>query len=328
MRHPTHKIVFLLLLLLVGHELFAQRSSKKAVQYFEKVADIIQNNYYFIDSINFSELKKRAKTFLSNAKSTEDTYPAIDTMLYNLHDKHSFFLKPSIFNKLDSLVPLKYPTGYTLKDNIGYIKVPAILGHNNLAQVWADSLRNIYDKIESENLKGWIIDLRGNFGGSMHPMLTGLYPFFGDTVIATVTIRNEGKHQYQFQNGNLIETLSNKPLFYFQSYKTGNHLPDRRKVAVLIDNKVASSGEITAIALIERPNTKFFGTQTAGIPTTVRTFKLSDGAFLGVVVGAFLDKEGKGYQSALKPLVYVSQRNDNSNSDETIAKAIEYLLNK
>jgi len=328
MHHPTHKILFLSLLLFVGHELFAQRPSKKAVRYFEKVTAIIQDNYYFIDSINFSQLKLRAKTFLSNAKSTEDTYPAIDTILYNLHDKHSFFLKPSVFNKLESLVPLKYPTGYTLTDNIGYIKVPAILGHNNLAQAWADSLRNIYDKFESENLKGWIIDLRGNFGGSMHPMLTGLYPFFGDTVIATVTIRNEGKHQYQFQNGYLIETLSNKPLFYFQSYKKGDHLPDRRKVAVLIDDKVASSGEITAIALIERPNTKFFGIQTAGIPTAVRNRTLSDGAFLGVVVGAFLGKEGKGYHSALKPSVYVAQRNDNSKSDETITKAIEYLLNK
>ena len=328
MRHPIYKILFLSLLLSVGHKLFAQRPSKKAVRYFEKVADIIQNNYYFIDSINFSALKLRAKTSLSNAKSTEDTYPAIDTMLYNLHDKHSYFWKSSISNKLDSLVPLKYPTGYTLSDNIGYIKIPAILGHDNLAQVWADYLRNIYDKIESDNLKGWIIDLRGNFGGSMQPMLTGLYPFFGDTVIATVTIRNVGKHQYQFQNGYLSEIFLDKPLLYFQSYKKGNHFPDRRKVAVLIDNKVASSGEITAIALIERPNTKFFGMQTAGIPTAVRIWTLSDGAFLGVVVGAFLDKEGKGYHSALKPSVYVTQRNDNSNSDETITKAVEYLLNK
>ncbi|MCY7421342.1 MAG: hypothetical protein LH478_06310 [Chitinophagaceae bacterium] len=82
------------------------------------------------------------------------------------------------------------------------------------------------------------------------------------------------------------------------------------------------------MAYIERPNTKFFGMQTAGIPTAVRTWTLTDGAFFGVVVGAFLDKEGKGYHSALKPSVYVTQRNDKLNSDETITKAIEYLFNK
>ena len=30
---------------------------------------------------------------------------------------------------------------------------------------------------------GWIIDLRGNGGGNMYPMLAGLKPFLGDTVL-------------------------------------------------------------------------------------------------------------------------------------------------
>lgn len=328
MRHPTTKLILLSLLLLAGQILFAQKPSKKAARYFEKVTDIIKGNYYFIDSINFSELKLRAKIFLSNAKSTEDTYPAIDTVLYNLYDKHSYFWKPLINNTIDSIFPLMYPTGYVLTGNIGYIKVPPMVGHNNLSQTWADSLRNIYNRIKSKNIIGWIIDLRGNFGGNVHPMLTGLYPFFGDTTIATFKIKNYGEGEYKFSNESLVESSSNKTLFAFQKYKTNNMLPDRRKVAVLINNEVASSGEIIAITFLDRPNTKLFGTPTAGIPTAVRNWTLPNGAILGIVIGAFIDKNRKEYLTSIKPAVNVAQRKDNSNFDETVIKATEYLLTK
>jgi carboxyl-terminal processing protease len=329
MQHSTNRSIFLfLLLLLVWQGLFAQKPSKRAVRYFENVANIIKSNYFYIDSIDFLALKSKAKTFLLNAKKTKDTYPAIDTLLYNLYDKHSYFWRPRINKGIDSIFPLKYPTGYKLTENVAYIKVPPIVGHHSYVQYWADSLRNVYNNLESENIKGWIIDLRGNFGGDIHPMLTGLYPFFGDTIISSFQIKNIGKCEYIFSNGFLIESHLNNPVFTFQSYKNSSSLPDRRKVAVLIDNKVASSGEIVLIAFCDRPNTKTFGSQTAGIPTIVRNWALSDNAFLGIVVGEFLNKQKQGYQSAIKPNVYVAQRNDNSNFDETITKALEYLLDK
>jgi len=328
MRHSTHKLNLLCVLCFTGQILFAQKPSKKAVRYFDKVADIIKNNYFYVDSIDFPILKSRAKTFLSNAKTTNESYPAIDTLVYNLHEKHSYFWRPRINNNLDSFFPLKYPTGYKLSDSIAYIKIPPMVGHYDSAQYWADSLRSVYNSLESEIIKGWVIDLRGNFGGNIHPMLTGLYPFFGDTVIASFLIKNMGKGEYIFSNGFLIETHLNKPVFTFQSYKKNSLQPDKRKVAILIDNKVASSGEIVSIAFCDRPNTKFFGTQTAGIPTIVRNWTLSDNAVLGIVVGVFLNKQKQEYHSALIPSVYVAQQNDNPNLDETITKALEYLLDK
>ena len=67
-----------------------------------------------------------------------------------------------------------------------------------------------------------------------------------------------------------METPEGKNVMQFISCKKLNSVVDKRKVAVLIDNKVGSSGEILTIALSNRENTKMFGTQTAGIPTIIR----------------------------------------------------------
>ena len=50
------------------------------------------------------------------------------------------------------------------------------------------------------------------------------------------------------------------------------------RVAVLVDCRVASSGEATAISFVGRPNTRFIGTPTRGLSTSNGGYALSDGA--------------------------------------------------
>src|SRR6185436_13173228 len=102
--------------------------------------------------------KNKAYSLISNAKKRSDTYNAIDTILKNLYEGHHFFLLPQIMKRLDEYEPLTYPTGRVISDEIGYIKIPPMLGHFKLIQAWSDSLRNIYDRINHSNIKGWIID--------------------------------------------------------------------------------------------------------------------------------------------------------------------------
>ena len=324
MQHLKIQTLLLISFLIIGQNIHAQKPTKTAKRYFSKVADIIKNNYYFIDSVNFNEIEFKAKQYLSQSTNASQTYPAIDSILYNLFDKHSNLMRPKTNQSIDSLFPLKYPAGRLLNNNVGYIKIPYILGHYDSTQIWVDSLRSIYEKYNDTNTKGWIIDLRGNFGGNIHPMLTGLYPFFGDTIVLTFVQRNGENEGYRFANGFLIGTVENKMVKQLMSYKKLKIGSDNKKLAVIIDNKVASSGEILAIALSNRDNTKLFGTETAGIPTIVRNWQLSDGAFLGIVTGAFLDKHNNPYIRSIKPNVQV----DNINSNEAIDKAIEWINEK
>lgn len=199
-----------------------------------------------------------------------------------------------------------------------------MFGHFKYIQSWSDSLRNIYDSLQNPNIKGWIIDLRGNGGGAMGPMITGLYPFFGDTIIFSLKFRNGSTSIYKFLNGYFTET-KNSFDNGLMTYKKG--VINKNKLAVLIDNEVGSSGEITAIALKGLTNAKFFGVPTAGVPTSVRSYFLSDKAFIGIVVGVHFDRNGKEYTYSINPDVFVKQ-NKGSNNDETIQKATEWLLEK
>jgi len=304
--------------------LYAQTPSKKAKKYLDKVISLIETNYYFIDSIDFASVKRKAYTLISNAKKKADTYNAIDTILKNLYERHNFFLRPQLMKNFDAYQPLIYPDGKIINNEIGYIKIPPMLGHFNYIQTWSDSLRNIYDRLNNLSIKGWIIDLRGNNGGAMGPMITGLYPFFGDTTIFSLKHRNGSTSIYKFQNGYFTETKNNLD-YGLMTYKKGNI--NRNKIAVLIDNKVGSSGEITAIALKGLPNTRFFGVPTSGVPTSTRSYTLSDKAFIGFAEGVHFDRNGKEYKSSIKPDVYVRQTNESTN-DETIQKATEWLLVK
>lgn len=55
---------------------------------------------------------------------------------------------------------------------------------------------------------------------------------------------------------------------------------DAPKVAVLIDNGTASSGEAVLIAFQRRPDTRTFGNATCGLSTANQEYMLSDGASL------------------------------------------------
>ena len=324
MRQLKIQSFLLLSFLIIAQSIQAQKPSKASIRYFSKVADIIKKYYYFIDIVNFKKIEINAKRYLVHSTTANEAYPAIDTLLYNLPDHHNYFWRPKINENLNRIFPLQYPTGQFLSDKIAYIKVPYMIGHHDSAKVWADSLRSIYDLYDDNNTKGWIIDLRGNFGGAIHPMLTGLYPFWGDTTILSFQQRNVGSGKFKFVNGFLVETLEEKNVMQFISYKKLNSGVDKRKVAVLIDNKVGSSGEILTIALRNRENTKLFGTQTAGIPTIIRNWTLSDGAYLGIVTGVFFDKLNNPYIHAIKPDVQVSS----TNNTELINKAIEWINEK
>ncbi len=201
-----------------------------------------------------------------------------------------------------------------------------MLGHFELIQTWSASLRNIYDSIYNPNIKSWIIDLRGNRGGAMGPMITGLYPFFGDTIIFSLKHNNGSISIYKFSNGYFTETRNNFDIG-LMPYEKGNIISNKTKLAVLIDNQVGSAGEITAIALKGLANTKFFGVSTSGVPTSIRTYRLSDKALIGLVEGIHFDRNGIEYKSSIIPDVFVKQ-NKESLQDETLQKATEWLLKK
>jgi C-terminal processing protease CtpA/Prc len=98
-------------------------------------------------------------------------------------------------------------------------------------------------------------------------------------------------------------------------------------IAVLTNELTNSAGELVAIALRARPNTRSFGQRTNGLTTAPRGFVLSDGAALGVSTSYFADITGETYPEGIIPDDVIPGRGDPLFRDPAVPQeAIDWLL--
>lgn len=184
---------------------------------------------------------------------------------------------------------------------IGRIAIPAF-GAGHLT-AFADSIETHMRSMEAQGACGWIVDLRGNGGGNMWPMLAGIGPLLGGEVIG----------HFQGRNGDITGT------WFYRDGVTGIEGPDGEvmevarvggpvyriedvpPVAVLFDGGTGSSGEAVAIAFIGRPNTRSFGVPSYGFTTSNDGFRLPDSANMVLTVGVDADRNRVAYPTALVP---------------------------
>ena len=155
--------------------------------------------------------------------------------------------------------------------------------------------------LETQNPGGWIVDLRGNTGGNMWPMLTGIGPILGDGAVGSFVAAG-GNVTWFYKDG---ETGTRNPAGLETVSLTLQEGPVLQSptaaVAVLVDGSTASSAEAIAIAFHGRPATRFFGTNTAGKSTAVQPFKLDDGAELYLTTAIDADRTGQAFPDGFTP---------------------------
>ena len=98
-------------------------------------------------------------------------------------------------------------------------------------------------------------------------------------------------------------------------------------MAVLTDNRTASSGEAIVIAFRKRPLTRSFGTPTYGVSTANRGFVLSDSATIYLTVSTMADRNGNQYGYKINPdeLVTGEFMIDPTDNDLVVKAAIIWL---
>jgi carboxyl-terminal processing protease len=101
---------------------------------------------------------------------------------------------------------------------------------------------------------------------------------------------------------------------------TLEHAPLR--VAVLLDQRVASSGEATAIAFHGRPDTRFFGIPTCGLSTSNSMFVLSDGSSLNLSVALMADRNLVEFGEEFHPDEVIADH------EAAVARAMEWLRSR
>src|SRR5207244_1020919 len=227
----------------------------------------MQSNSIKRGQINWTDFRAQVFARAQSAQTIADTYPAISLALGLLGDHHSFYTtargsgigNPSGRRCAAPAVPTP-----AVPADIGYVRVTPFSGSDAAAvRAFADSVQNQIRSGDRPNLAGWIVDLRGNGGGNMWPMLAGVGPVLGDGVAGYFMPPGGTSSDWGYVNGAAVLNGNT------QAIASSVYIPMRTmpRVAVLTDNLVASSGEAIAISFRARPNARAFGSATCGLST-------------------------------------------------------------
>jgi len=277
-------------------------ASTLATNYVNELLSTMQLNSINRDRINWTDVRGQVAQRASGGQTIQDLYPAISLALGLLDDHHSFYQAAGgggVGNPLSPHCAAAPAATPALPDDIGYVRIGSFSSSVAGADVaFADTIQEQIRVRDAGGLIGWIVDLRGNGGGNMWPMVAGVGPVLGEGVIGFFVTPTGSSSPWSYQGG--VASNGSTPI----SRTTTQYLLLSRvapRVAVLTDNLVASSGEAVAVAFRGRPNARSFGGATCGLSTANSGFRLSDGATLQLTVSLMADRTGTRYGIPLTP---------------------------
>lgn len=300
--------------------------------YLAAAVDVMQDNSLRKYEIDWVAFREAAFIDAGGAVTTFDTYPAIIAALERIGDGHSFFVASGAQLQLSPAASTASAVGPATVDpmaemilpGIGYVDVPAFSGGGQPAADLAEDYHRIIESVDTLALTcRWVIDLRGNTGGNMWPMVAGIGPVLGEDTIGFFVDPDSVVSSWFYRNGQsgiddlvIVDVPTSYELRYPSPW-----------VAVLTDSLTASSGEAVAVAFRGRPGARSFGGRTWGVSTANSAFPLSDGAAIFLTVSTMADRLGTIYGGKLVPdeLVADVAKTGDPVSDDVLAAALEWL---
>lgn len=297
----------------------------EAISYLTNALDIIQENSINRHRIDWDALETEAYDRTREAQTPADTYETIRFVLRKLGDHHSFFLTPDQIAQYQQATVSDNPAPRVelVEDKIGLVILPGFgSGAPEQMGKYATNVQHTISEIDAKNPCGWVVDLRENTGGNMWPMLAGIGPILGEGR-AGAFVDPDGEVMYwsyvdgKALLGDNVVTEVDGPAYELQELSP--------PVAVLTSGSTASSGEAIVVAFRERPNTRSFGSGTAGVSTANQGYELSDGAMILLTGSVFADRTGRTYGGIITPDEPVGR---SGSSDSVLQAAVNWLSNQ
>lgn len=267
----------------------------------------IGKNGIYSGSDDWKSTYEECLKMIENAKSYEDTYPAIKKALSVCGGKHSILMTKSESQSTSDSYDEVLPT-VSLNGDIAVIKLPDFLGTaeagRKYAKVAEDFIHENRDKIN-----GVVLDLRGNTGGDMGPMATAVSSLLPDGELM----------YYHYRSYDVPVTLKDGVI---SNAGTGGKslYPDEKlkvPVAILTDDMTASSGEALTLCFRGLENVKTFGAPTAGYTSVNMLYSLYDGAQMYLTVAFDKARTGEVFEETpIEPDVV---------TDSPLEAALEWL---
>lgn len=271
--------------------------SATAKAYVDALLLIMQSYSVNTASIDWESFRSEVFAAAGVAQAVPDTYDAVRVALRLLNDNESYYqtnrgtpIGPSPVGGCAAAEP-RTPA---LPDTMGCVKVTWCDCDGSAATAFAESIQRAIKAADRPGLTGWIVDLRGNIGGNMWPMIAGVGPVLGEGIIGYI-VYNDREYEREYRGG---ASLSLGEAFA-QVAAPYTLLKEYPRVAVLTDGMVASAGEAIVVYFKARPATRSFGAATCGHHHLLQQFALNDRAILCLVTSRHADRMKREYAGPL-----------------------------
>jgi hypothetical protein len=269
--------------------------------YLDRAIALLREHHINSGGADWNRIAADARIAARAPATLADTHDAIRGMLKALGERHSFLVPPPRAPAAGTGAGAPpsapaMPSYALLAGRFGLVRLPAFLGSPQEAARYSATLRKGLTLLDRHGVCGWIVDLRRDGGGNMWPMLKGLDPLLGKGPFGS--FRDPAGHLSHWvrADGTIRPDSTRRdapPAFSLRGAE--------RPVAVLLDAPTASSGEITAAALIGRAKVRSFGAPTGGFTTANGIFPLPDGAQLVITTAYIRDRTGREYKGPIQP---------------------------
>lgn len=294
--------------------------SPVAYDYLGYALDVMQLQSVRRSVIDWETFRARTLADAAGAETTADTYPAIIGALERIGDGHSFFREPASAASSGVLQP---PSVERFGD-VGYLDVPAFNGGGPDGYELATEYHRLIEEVDTLGVAcRWIVDLRGNTGGNMWPMVAGVGPILGADTVGFFADPDSSTRAWTYADGRAslddnVYAAADDP--YTLSAATPY-------VAVLTDGRTASSGEAVAVAFRGRPRARSFGEPTWGVSTANAGFQLPDGALIFLTVSTMVDRRGIVYGGRIVPDEFLpgGEKTGDPRTDDVLDAALRWL---
>lgn len=261
--------------------------SSVAGAYLRAALDTLETVTLGRDTIPWRAIRDSAFMLAAGARRPSDTFGAIEWALRRAN-KHSF-LQATRPGAVAELIDSRY----------GYVHVPQ---RGGAGVSLADSLHRAVRMLKEAGACGWIVDLRDNGGGNMWPMLAGIGPLLGDSLVGQFGLGATADRWYYrdgvsgvMSSNHSVDTVTRVTVSPLEPVDSD------APVAVLIDGGTGSSGEALIVAFRGRPHSRTFGAPSAGFATVNRGSLLPDGTNMVVTTGYYVDRHGIQYAEQIQP---------------------------
>ena len=313
-------------------------------QYVREALDTMQKQSLYSKKVNWQTARAKAEQQLAAAKTSLDAESIIIDVFKQLEDNHGMYggidtsytyIAPGPERIMSKSILKEYrkPRSVKIKmlaNGIAYFKMPAILIGSNQQKMkeWANLMMDSLCVLNGFKPKAYIIDLRMNNGGNSEPMWQIIKRFTGDqnkTYMADADMKilppSADSAELAYQRAAVPDSVC-------VLAKNISTIP----VAVLTGPGTASSGEIMALSLSTRPNTRLFGEPSIGVASVTNGFVIQNKGYLLLTVNYIADAKKKVLvDKFINPDVFVKSDSDdfeNPLNDGTVNVAITWLKEK